>query len=248
MHACSTKKHKPKHNSHTQNKAPEPTYHESAPEPMDSRSALADPTPDKAPRTSPTKATTITSPSPHPYRHVNTDTQREKTHGTRDTRTHRHPRIIGHTTVTYANKTKHKRNHSKELTTLLSGLINPSLTWIRDLTEEGIEPNPGPRYITKNINGLQGAGKLFQCCKTIASEHERQPITALFIQEHNLKQQDRKAHEKIARGHQLLILLAYAPLKPNQSHHHHPVTPPIPTSKRRHAKRKNTRHPTYSHP
>ena len=24
--------------------------------------------------------------------------------------------------------------------------------WIRDLTEEGIEPNPGPRYISKNIN------------------------------------------------------------------------------------------------
>jgi hypothetical protein len=24
--------------------------------------------------------------------------------------------------------------------------------WIRDLTDEGIEPHPGPRYITKNIN------------------------------------------------------------------------------------------------
>jgi hypothetical protein len=27
-----------------------------------------------------------------------------------------------------------------------------SRVWIRDLTEEGIEPHPGPRYITKNIN------------------------------------------------------------------------------------------------
>ena len=216
MHACSTKKHKPKHNSHTQNNAPEPVYHESAPEPMDSRSALADPTPHNAPRTNPTKATT-TTPSPQSCRHANADTQREKTHGTRHTHTHRYPRIIGHTTVTYANKPKHKRNHSKELITLLSGLINPSLTWIRDLTEEGIEPNPGPRYVTKNVNGLQGAGKLFQCCKAIASEHERQPITALFIQEHNLKQQDKKAHEKIARGHQLLILLAYATPKQFQA-------------------------------
>ena len=102
-------------------------------------------------------------------------------------------------------------------TTTLSNLTNLCTTWIRDLTEEGIEPNPGPRYVTKNVNGLQGAGKLFQCCKAIASEHERQPITALFIQEHNLKQQDKKTHEKIARGHQLLILPAYATPKQFQA-------------------------------
>ena len=33
--------------------------------------------------------------------------------------------------------------------------------WIRDLTEEGIEPHPGPRYVTKNLNGVQQNNKLY---------------------------------------------------------------------------------------
>ena len=143
-----------------------------------------------------------------------------KLHNTQHNRSSRTLRAIHHIENTqYTNKPKtvKKRNRANELTTTLSQLATPYTTWIRDLTEEGIEPNPGPRYVTKNVNGIQGAGKLYQCCKAIASEHQRHPITALFIQEHNLKQTDSKAHEKIARGHQLLILIAYALLKPNQS-------------------------------
>ena len=153
------------------------------------------------------------------------------------TKTHRPPRRLRPrpqiTTVSQpaAANPKRKRVKTEEITTLLANFTNPLRTWIRDLTQEGIEPNPGPgaRYITKNVNGLQGAGKLYQCCKAIAAENQRLPITALFIQEHNLKQTDSRAHEKIARGHQLLILLAYAPLQPNQSvpgghrHHHSPL-------------------------
>ena len=143
-----------------------------------------------------------------------------QTHNTQHNRASRILRaihLIENTQYTNKPKTVKKRNRANELTTTLSQLATPYTTWIRDLTEEGIEPNPGPRYVTKNVNGIQGAGKLYQCCKAIASEHQRHPITALFIQEHNLKQTDSKAHEKIARGHQLLILIAYALLKPNQS-------------------------------
>ena len=34
--------------------------------------------------------------------------------------------------------------------------LTPTLMdeWVRVLTEEGIEPNPGPTFITKNINGI----------------------------------------------------------------------------------------------
>ena len=75
--------------------APEPFRHESASEPMDSRSALADAPPDSTLGTSPTKATAAT-PSPQPCQRA--DTQREKARGTRHTRTHRYPRVIGHIT------------------------------------------------------------------------------------------------------------------------------------------------------
>ena len=79
-------------------------------------------------------------------------------------RTLRHLRVIKHVESnrrTRKPKTP-KPNKTNELTTTLSNLTNLCTTWIRDLTEEGIEPNPGPRYVTKNVNGLQ-----YVCIETL---------------------------------------------------------------------------------
>ena len=65
--------------------------------------------------------------------------------------------------------------------------LYPTATaWVRDLTEEGIEPHPGPRYLSKNVNSVQGDGKLFQMLHSIQREHTRTPITAVFVQDHRL--------------------------------------------------------------
>jgi hypothetical protein len=40
------------------------------------------------------------------------------------------------------------------LVTVPSSKRNGLERWFRDLTEEGIEPHPGPRIISKNINGI----------------------------------------------------------------------------------------------
>ena len=37
---------------------------------------------------------------------------------------------------------------------LLIGPLNSNDEWVRPLEEEGIEPHPGPRYVSKNVNGL----------------------------------------------------------------------------------------------
>ena len=63
-------------------------------------------------------------------------------------------------------------------------LENIRLFWVRDQTEEGIEPHPGPRYLSKNVNSVQGDGKLFQMLHSIQREHTRTPITAVFVQDH----------------------------------------------------------------
>jgi hypothetical protein len=49
--------------------------------------------------------------------------------------------------------------------------------WIRDLNEEGIEPHPGPRMISKNVNGMSKA--VYQYLKSISEEHRHNPITAV---------------------------------------------------------------------
>ena len=83
--------------------------------------------------------------------------------------------------------------------------------WIRDLTEEGIEPNPGPRYISKNINGmsnLQHAGRIYM---KVMQSHQRKPITAVFIQEHNIKADAVQAHVDMAHDHNLILVVAPCP-------------------------------------
>ena len=64
---------------------------------------------------------------------------------------------------------------------------DPNSMWIRPLEEEGIETHPGPRYIARNVNGLASQDRFQQCMRSVNMEHRRDPVAAVFIQEHNLK-------------------------------------------------------------
>ena len=60
--------------------------------------------------------------------------------------------------------------------------------WKRDLTEEGIEPNPGPsRFITKNLGSIGGLPRWEQILLAIRDEHKARPITAIFLQETGIR-------------------------------------------------------------
>ena len=83
--------------------------------------------------------------------------------------------------------------------------------WVRDLTEEGIEPHPGPRFITKNVNGLNHGPTMRRFVRNIAAEHQRDPITAIFIQEHHIKHGKAGALRNEARNAHLLVLIATIP-------------------------------------
>ena len=86
--------------------------------------------------------------------------------------------------------------------------------WIRDVTEEGIEPHPGPRaprVLTKNLNSL--VTRFQNTMFTIACEHARHPIRVLFLQEHGITRQqaeDLKV-ESVARRNGLLYVQAHKP-------------------------------------
>ena len=96
-----------------------------------------------------------------------------------------------------------------------SQLNAQSDVWVRDLTEEGIEPHPGPRYLSKNVNSLLKKGKLYNYLKRIRDEHARSPITAVFIQDHRFPLAQEAAIEKVAKGLGLLAITAHSPPSPN---------------------------------
>ena len=67
--------------------------------------------------------------------------------------------------------------------------LTPALVdeWVRVLVEEGIEPNPGPTFITKNINGISDIRYWERVLIEIKKEHLNIPIKAILFQEHHLK-------------------------------------------------------------
>ena len=89
--------------------------------------------------------------------------------------------------------------------------IERASTWIRCLQEDGdVESHPGPRYISKNINSIQS---IYATFKSIRSESDRDPITAVFIQDHRIRgtEANKKAVESVAKGQNLLVATAFAP-------------------------------------
>ena len=77
-------------------------------------------------------------------------------------------------------------------------------SWVRDLCSEGIEPNPGPRYITKNVNGIADLKTWEIILFNIASEHKKSPIGAIFLQE--IRIGDATKHKRMAEEHGLYML------------------------------------------
>ena len=87
---------------------------------------------------------------------------------------------------------------------------SPAHLWLRDLTEEGIEPHPGPRFISKNINSIHGTGKLYLALRAIRNEANQNPITAVFIQDHRLPQKRAQELSRTAHNLQLAVVAAHA--------------------------------------
>ena len=83
------------------------------------------------------------------------------------------------------------------------------------VSEEGIEPHPGPRYISKNLNGMADRARMDAVFRRIRHEHNRDPITAVFLQEHNLKTDRLRDAKASARSQRLELVIA--PI-PNASH------------------------------
>ena len=90
--------------------------------------------------------------------------------------------------------------------------------WVRDLTEEGIEPNPGPIHafvlLDKNVNGWRGKGRLKNGLRAIADYYRRNKsafaLMAATVQEHNLSPKDKAKHNRAAHAQGLLMLTTYA--------------------------------------
>ena len=70
---------------------------------------------------------------------------------------------------------------------MTASIPDPNSTWIRPLEEEGIETHPGPRYIARNVNGLASTDRFQQCMQSVNTEHRKDAVSAVFIQEHNIK-------------------------------------------------------------
>ena len=96
---------------------------------------------------------------------------------------------------------------------------SPLATWIRDLTEEGIEPHPGPRFISKNVNGIKGKGKLYRLLKAIRVESNRDPITAVALQDHRLSPLQKLEINRKAKDQLLLPITAFGPRADNGTHY-----------------------------
>ena len=59
--------------------------------------------------------------------------------------------------------------------------------WEKDLTEEGIEPNPGPvRIISKNVNSVSSPELFDKLLKNAKQIHENKKVTAFLIQDHSI--------------------------------------------------------------
>ena len=77
-------------------------------------------------------------------------------------------------------------------------------SWVRYLCSEGIEPNPGPRYITKNVNGIADLKIWETILFNIAREHKKSPIGAVFLQEIRIGEATK--HKRMAEEHGLYML------------------------------------------
>ena len=91
--------------------------------------------------------------------------------------------------------------------------------WKRDLTEEGIEPNPGPsRFITKNLGSIGGLPRWEQILLAIQDEHKARPITAIFLQETGIRKVDDYRRKASTYGFELFAVPLYTIGQNNSQH------------------------------
>ena len=88
--------------------------------------------------------------------------------------------------------------------------------WVRDLTEEGVEPNPGPtaRVVSKNINGMSTYEHFHDTLQKIKTQNETTPIMAVLIQEHHIdaaKHAELNAEAEARAKYGLLYVQAHKP-------------------------------------
>ena len=95
----------------------------------------------------------------------------------------------------------------------------PLAAWVRDLTEEGIEPHPGPRAISKNLNGVKSKGKLYRLLKAVRTESNRDPIMAVALQDHRLSPSQKLEINQKAKNQRLLPIVAFGPKADNGTHY-----------------------------
>jgi PAS domain-containing protein len=96
---------------------------------------------------------------------------------------------------------------------------DPGGAWIRDLTEEGVEPHPGPGLVCQNIDGVssisasQSASENFRLLiLSILRLHKKEPILAACVQEHHLKRTKIDEIDAEAEAFRLGVLLIINPM------------------------------------
>ena len=82
--------------------------------------------------------------------------------------------------------------------------------WVRDLTEEGIEPHPGPGIVCQNVDGL--SSRLRNCLSSIIRIHQKSPIFAACIQEHHLTRAKIDELDAVNEAFRLGVLLIINPM------------------------------------
>ena len=124
-----------------------------------------------------------------------------------------------HNTRSTKGRERRERPEEAPLAQALEQCIRVS-EWVRDLCADGdIESQPGPRYITKNVNSIQGDSKLYHTLKSIRRESDRHPITAIFLQDHRLGRDREKDIASTAKAQSLLTITAH-PLKHRDGKHY----------------------------
>ena len=84
---------------------------------------------------------------------------------------------------------------------------------MRDLTEEGIEPHPGPGIVCQNVDGLSDRLPGTACLLSILRIHQKSPIFAAYLQEHHLTRAKIAVLDAVNAAFRLgLLLIISAPL------------------------------------
>ena len=82
--------------------------------------------------------------------------------------------------------------------------------WVRDLTEEGIEPHPGPNpsFVSKNVRGISAAKEFGRLLRHAQARFTKDPnLHAIMIQETNIRGKEKiEEYKKVAARAKILMI------------------------------------------